>query len=385
MKRDKEWREMTLGLDRMAQVLAALAHPERQFRSIHIGGTNGKGSVSWKVADGLQCAGKRVGLYTSPHLLTPYERVRIGGIPLSAEKWNSFGQEVDRCAKKLGLQLSPFEGWTALAFLAFAEAAVEWVVCEVGLGGRLDATNVLHPELAIITSIGLDHEEWLGHDLRTIAREKGGIIKANVPLLLGPRARGFGLEEQAAQIGAPLHRVEEDSADYLEENHAIACTALSLLSFSFPLRKEVRPPGRFHTLTLPGSVELIYDVAHNPAGIDAFFQTLQLRRPGCTWRLAVGWNQHKNLPRLFARTFQTGFPLHLITGEAPLAPYAKLLRMAAEVGGKVEPEGGELPPLFPTLVAKARERGEGLVVLGSHALALPLEQGLAPICHLTLS
>ncbi len=172
-----------LGLERVRVACAAFDHPERCFSSLHVAGTNGKGSVSAMAAAAARASGLRVGLYTSPHLCCFRERIQVNGEPVDDPVLLPALEEVlDRCP-----ELTFFETATVAAFLIFARQAVELAVIEVGLGGRLDATNVLeNPRATAITRISLDHVDRLGSDLSSIAREKAGILKPRVPVILGP-------------------------------------------------------------------------------------------------------------------------------------------------------------------------------------------------------
>ena len=164
-------------------MMTALGNPERRFRSIHVAGTNGKGSVSHFLASILQEAGYKVGLYTSPHLVDFRERIRINGEMISKEAVVSFVENNRQMIADL--KLSFFEMTVGMAFDYFAREKVDVAVVEVGMGGRLDSTNVIKPLLSIITNIGLDHTQFLGDTLEKIAREKAGVIKPNVPVVIG--------------------------------------------------------------------------------------------------------------------------------------------------------------------------------------------------------
>ena len=164
-------------------MMAALGNPERKFRSIHVAGTNGKGSVSHMLASILQEAGLKVGLYTSPHLVDFRERIRINGDMIPQEAVVDF--VTDHWSLITGHSLSFFEMTVGLAFDYFAREQVDIAVVEVGMGGRLDSTNVINPLLSIITNIGLDHTQFLGDTLEKIAGEKAGIIKEGVPVVIG--------------------------------------------------------------------------------------------------------------------------------------------------------------------------------------------------------
>ena len=200
----KEGLENTLALDEY------FGHPHKKFRSIHVAGTNGKGSCSHTLAAILQSAGYRVGLYTSPHLVDFRERIRINGIPVSqdfvidfVEKHRSFFEP---------LHPSFFELTTAMAFHYFACQQVDVAVIEVGLGGRLDCTNIIHPDLCLITNISFDHVQFLGNTLEKIAGEKAGIIKPSVPIVIGettPETKPV-FQHKAAEVNAPIIFAEEE-------------------------------------------------------------------------------------------------------------------------------------------------------------------------------
>src|ERR1700733_14445608 len=166
-----EMKTAKLGLERIRAVLGALGNPEKAYRVVHVAGTNGKGSTCAMIAAGLQAAGVRTGLFTSPHLIEPTERIQIDGIPVSTADFERAFNIVHETAEKLDLDCHPtyFETVTAMAFWLFREKEVETAVIEVGLGGRLDSTNVVQPVLTVITPIDFDHEAYLGHTIEAIA------------------------------------------------------------------------------------------------------------------------------------------------------------------------------------------------------------------------
>jgi dihydrofolate synthase/folylpolyglutamate synthase len=196
-----------LGLEGTRALLEALGDPQTRFRSVHVAGTNGKGSVCALVERVLREAGYRTGLFTSPHLVDFRERIRVNGRWVDEVWLDAQLEKIDALPE--GQDRTFFEVCTALAFSYFAERKVEIAVVEVGLGGRLDCTNVITPEVSVITSIGLDHTEVLGDTIEEIAREKAGVIKPGVPIVveedIDPAARGV-IEEIAARAGAPLRR-----------------------------------------------------------------------------------------------------------------------------------------------------------------------------------
>ena len=185
-------------------------HPHRQFKTIHVAGTNGKGSCSHTLAAILQSAGYKVGLYTSPHLVDFRERIRINGTPVSEAYVIDFVE--NHRAFFEPLHPSFFELTTAMAFNYFAEQQVDVAVIEVGLGGRLDCTNIIRPDLCVITNISFDHVQFLGDTLAKIASEKAGIIKEGIPVVIGettPETKPV-FAEKAIQVNAPIHFAEEE-------------------------------------------------------------------------------------------------------------------------------------------------------------------------------
>ena len=176
-----------LGLEPTIAILKRLGNPHVGYVNLHIGGTNGKGSAAAMVAAVLQASGYRVGLYTSPHLIDFRERIRVQGMPLPEEQVIELTDRI-RLAAGTAISLTFFEFTTAMAFQYFADEQVDVAVVEVGMGGRFDATNVLEPLGVLITNIGFDHEQFLGHSLPEIAFEKAGIIKKGTSVVLGPMA-----------------------------------------------------------------------------------------------------------------------------------------------------------------------------------------------------
>ena len=171
------------GLETTLRLMSHVGNPHQQLRAVHVAGTNGKGSTAHLIAAVLQAAGLKVGLYTSPHLVSLTERIRINGKPIPEEAVAAFVTENKSFLDEV--QPSFFETMTAMAFAFFVQEKVDIAVVETGLGGRLDSTNVLMPLLTVITNIGLDHTEFLGNNLSKIAREKAGIIKPGVPCIIG--------------------------------------------------------------------------------------------------------------------------------------------------------------------------------------------------------
>ena len=212
-----EVKSIKLGLDRMWRMAAALDHPERACRMIHVAGTNGKGSTCAMLERGLRTKGLSTGLYTSPHFIDPTERIQLNGKPITELQFSSVFQEMHSVAEALikrgELDMHPtyFESLTLMAFLVFRQARVNTVVLETGLGGRLDATNVVSPALSVITAIDFDHMQWLGDTIEQIAGEKAGIIKPGVPVVVAhqrPEAR-IPIDRAALAAQAPLFDVDQ--------------------------------------------------------------------------------------------------------------------------------------------------------------------------------
>jgi dihydrofolate synthase/folylpolyglutamate synthase len=312
------------GLESIETLLSRLGHPERTFRSIHIAGTNGKGSVTAMVDTALGRAGYRSARYTSPHLVDLSERFVVAGRPVDAAAIRSAAGDVRAAIESLrgegALQALPtfFEATTALAFELFRRAGVEVAAVEVGLGGRLDSTNVIHPVASAITSIDFDHQQYLGSTLAAIAAEKAGIIKPGVPVVVGdvgPEAWAV-IERVAAERGAALISARrgvdvaplppEAGSDNVfslrtpvreygtvklslrgAHQAANALVAIRLLetldthglrippaAMIFGL-EHVSWPGRLERRMLSGGRELILDAAHNPAGAAALSSYLR--------------------------------------------------------------------------------------------------------------
>ena len=281
------------GIDRMLRLASALGHPERSYPVIHVAGTNGKGSVSAMLESILRAAGRRTGLYTSPHLVRLGERVQVDRRLLTEAEIVAYTRELRPVAEQAAVFAADehatfFEFMTAMAFLQFQRQRVDAAVIEVGMGGRLDATNVVQPEVSIITSIGLDHCAELGDTIEKIAREKAGIIKPGRPVVLGrlPAGAERVIREIAAGQGAPVHSVREafgeDLTNYPATNlegdcqHWNAATAtLAARLLPAALRPDeaaiarglmhVDWPGRWQRLEVGGR-HLILDASHNPEG-----------------------------------------------------------------------------------------------------------------------
>ena len=276
-----------------------LGHPERHFPAIHIGGTNGKGSTCAFVANELRAQGWRVGLYTSPHLVSPCERITVDGVPIGEDAFAEWTTLLKPHIERL--EASFFEATTAIAFADLAARDVDIAVIEVGLGGRLDATNVLTPLVSAVTKIALEHVDYLGSDLKGIAREKAGIAKPKVPFVTGEANHEIRAEllKEAKRRGAhPIIMVDttlrprRDTRLGLRGRHQVA-NALVAHAVLNALPKPFGPAGKtlpasFAYAYIPGRFEVrgkwIFDVAHNPDGMSVVVDAIRsadppIRRP----------------------------------------------------------------------------------------------------------
>ena len=273
---------MRPGLDAIRGTCAALGDPQKSFKAIHVAGTNGKGAVCAMLDAALRANGLRVGRYTSPHLVKLNERFFLDGAPIGDDVLSAAAEKVAKIAPD---DLTFFEALTAVAFLVYADAKVDYAVLETGLGGRLDATNVCVPELCVITRIGLDHCDWLGDTVEKIASEKAGIIKPHVPVVLGknlPEVRAV-VEARAKEVGAPFFYAPDvaSAADvprdfplggtFNRENAVTALAALKVLGKGDASGfADVVWPGRFQRVE-----NFIIDGAHNPPAAHALAEALR--------------------------------------------------------------------------------------------------------------
>ena len=273
-----------IGLDNIQAICNIIGNPEKKIKTIHIAGTNGKGTVSNYLTNIYQQNGYKVGTFTSPHLIDFRERITING------KWIPKEDVVDFYDgyKNDFSQLAPsfFEWSTALALHYFHKENTDINIIETGLGGRLDSTNVIQPLLSIITTIGLDHKEFLGDDIKNIAKEKAGIIKEKTPVLLGPDIKETlpVFEKISQEKEAPLHQTKASIIQqptlptYLLQNWRTAREASSILSKVFPVRIEDDPKkyltirGRWQVVQ--NKPKIVLDVGHNEQGVRAIVNQL---------------------------------------------------------------------------------------------------------------
>jgi dihydrofolate synthase / folylpolyglutamate synthase len=335
LKHSSELAKAEFNLDRMFALMEELGNPQEKYPIIHVAGTKGKGSVSALCASGLQAAGYTAGLYTSPHLLDYVERIQVNGEPILHEQMVELVEEIKPAVARIP-KLTTFEITTALGFLAFARNNVNAAVIEVGLGGRLDATNIVMPKVSVITSLSYDHMAVLGDTLAKIAGEKAGIIKEGVPVVSAPQVDEAleVLERIAKEKNCPFVLVGKDVkferinsslegqeiaisfqhsvgsfeipllGSHQVENAASAYTALKTSGLGISdeaIQKglaEVKWPARFQVVRRDPPV--ILDSAHNQDSFAKLRQTLEEHFPGKQVYLIFGASEDKNIPGMFA-------------------------------------------------------------------------------------
>lgn len=363
----KEGLENTLALDEH------FGHPHRKFRTIHVAGTNGKGSCSHTIAAILQEAGYSVGLYTSPHLVDFRERIRVNGQPIPEEYVIRFVEE-ERCFFE-PLHPSFFELTTAMAFRYFADKKIDVAVIEVGLGGRLDCTNIIHPDLCIITNISLDHTQFLGNTLPQIAREKAGIIKSGIPVVIGettPETKSV-FQKRAGKVNAPIYFAEENGHEdypgieyelkglYQKKNSRTILTALPLLKEAgYRLDEQSVRRGFAHVTELTGLMgrwqklqdypTLICDTGHNVGGITYIVEQLK-QQAFHNLHIIIGMVNDKDIQGVLALLPEDAIYYFTQASVKRALPANDLQKLAESAGFK-----GNCYPDVPSAVRAAQEK-----------------------------
>lgn len=316
---------MKLGLNNCLRLDKLLGSPSKAFSSIHIAGTNGKGSVATKVAAALQATGLRVGLYTSPHISSFRERIRINHRMISEEQTKYHLDQIFSILDKEKIPCTFFEITTLLCFAYFAQEKVDIAVIEAGLGGRLDATNILCPQLSVITSISLEHTEFLGNTIEAIAKEKAGIIKPSTPVIIGPNVPREVIESVSIEKGSPCFQVEGNFYDYQSENEAIAQAALTWLQVDPPAIEagiQALPCCRMEAV----SNSVILDAAHNPDGFKKLLTAIRHRIPFSPLRMVVGLSGNKDIDGCLNIFKDVCMHFHLVEANTARAAPKELLR-----------------------------------------------------------
>ena len=403
-------RAMDLGLERVTRVLERTGWRPPQVPVLTVGGTNGKGSCVATIAALLAAGGYRVATFTSPHLVDYRERIRVDGVPVSAA---SLVAAFERIADALGADtLTFFEFNTLAALLVFETACPDAVVLEVGMGGRLDAVNVVDPDVAVIVSVGLDHMEWLGPDVESIGREKAGILRAGRPAVVGTPAPPRSVIEVANAIGADLrlrgrdfdasareagrwdYRDRDGRLDSLPEpgltgvvqvdNAATALAALRALGPRLPLARpaverglaQVRLAGRFQRLQDAGGVEWVLDVAHNEDSARTLAANLR-RWPAAGRTLAVcGMLADKDARQVAGLLGGVVDRWYAASTDGPRGLAAEELSARAAGAGVTMAPAGDVEAALAVAAAAARP-GDRVVVFGSFHTVGPALRHLA--------
>jgi dihydrofolate synthase / folylpolyglutamate synthase len=329
---------IVFGLDGVERILSLIDNPHESLRTIHVAGTNGKGSVASMVAEMARRAGYSVGLYTSPHLISFTERITVNGKPVSEKEVVELTQFIRERIEEndAGLRFTFFDFTTALAFEYLGRQKVDLAVIEVGLGGRLDSTNVLLPLVSVITNVALDHQDYLGNSLEAIAREKAGIIKKGIPVVTGARDMALNIIRDVADkkdlyaLGEAFNYVKKSDqwmsysgigtsiddlsvalrGDHQLFNAALAVCVTELLNQrGFTIGENavrnglrtVRWPGRLEVI--PGGTgrpSIVLDGAHNPDGAKSLAAFLQSHFQGGKRILVFGVMKDKNFPEMLS-------------------------------------------------------------------------------------
>lgn len=335
-----------MGLGRVVIALGKLGNPQTRFPALHVAGTNGKGSTCAIAASCLRQR-YRTGLYTSPHLVRPNERIQLDGVEIDDD---TFGRRIVEVLEVLGVdhELTYFEFGTIVAFWHFAREAVDIAVVETGLGGRLDATTACVPEVTCVTPVDFDHMEYLGTSLAQIAAEKAGIFKPGVPVVLAaqnPEALAV-LDRPGAKLeGRDFQRVPSSELPlrgaHQQQNLAVALACLDALT-RFPLSAEERArgvsqarwPGRLEAL--PGEPLVVLDGAHNTAGVEALLRALDEVYPGRPVHLVFGVFTDKDSAPMMRLLFPRVAALYLTPIDSPRSkPPDSYAALARELNAEV--------------------------------------------------
>ncbi len=362
------------GIDRMVRFAEAAGNPQKELTVIHVAGTNGKGSVCAMVESVLRAAGCRTGLYTSPHLVHLGERIQLDRKPLDEDSIVRRAGELRRIARSVAPEGDPeypsfFEFMTLMAFQCFAEEGVDCAVVEVGLGGRLDATNIVRPMVTAISSIGLDHCEILGDTIAAIAREKAGILKPGVPVVLGnlPEEAGAVVRSRAGELGCPRIEVAERYSEselpetnlvgrFQRWNAGVARLILETIREDFPLpdkvaevaMKEVIWAGRWEERVIGGR-RVIVDCTHNPEGAAELHRNLLERvgSPRGELEVIVGSLGLERVHAVLSVVAPFARRIHLVRPEQPRARTFAEMREAIPDGYSGEVVESTVGALFP--------------------------------------
>jgi dihydrofolate synthase/folylpolyglutamate synthase len=408
LKHSSELAKADFNLDRMQALMAELGNPQDQYAIVHVAGTKGKGSVSALCASALGVAGYRVGLYTSPHLLDYCERIQINGQPVPHTEFVELVEQVRPAVAKIP-KLTTFEITTALGFLYFAQLKVNAAVFEVGLGGRLDATNVVVPKVSVITSLSYDHTAVLGNTLAQIAGEKAGIIKPGLPVVSAPqkqealevllriakeRNAPFTLVGRDLTFSPLSHSLDGQSLELVDkirpstlnlqmpllgihqvENAATAYAALRVSGLNISDREirigfaQVRWPARFEVARREPPV--IFDSAHNQDSFARLRQALDDYFPNMPVYLIFGASEDKNIPGMFLEIKSKVMRLYVTKSTHPRALEPEKIQELAHQAGIPN----EVASPIEEALRRALDRSEkdGSIVLSAGSMFVTAE------------
>lgn len=426
---EPRWRHSSLGLDRITLLLEKLGRPQDRFLAVHVAGTNGKGSTSAYLSSILRASNLRTGLFTSPYIERFEERIQVDGEVIPADELLdatlAVKEAADEVEREAGEHPTEFELMCAVAFVHFARCGCDVAVVECGLGGRLDATNVVSPAVCVVTRIGMDHTDVLGDTLSAIAAEKAGIIKKGVPVVSWPQQgeaaaviRGRCSDMGCELVECDFSRLRVDSLEsvsgprtfeyeerayatgllgaYQPTNAAVAIDAARVLAARRPglgitqdaIRKGVADavwPGRFEAVAT--SPLVVVDGAHNPQGAEALAESLRELldvRPGALPTLVVGVLADKDYPAIVAPMLPYAGRLVAYTPDNPRALDASAL--AREVASQAQQAGMDVEVAVAESAAEAvslaveKEGPEGMVVAFGTLYSIgAIKQALAPL------
>ena len=404
-----------LRLDRMDRALALFDYPEKTFPSFHIAGTNGKGSTAAMLHRILSSAGYRTALYTSPHLVSFTERMRVMEEEITPEEVVALAHEIWHRTDGANIPLTFFEIVTVMAFLYFSRRQVDLAVIEVGLGGRFDATNLVRSVVSVITTISKDHEAFLGSDIASIAREKGGIIKKEVPVVCGalPREAVKVIKKIADANQTTIYRLDENFTLKLKSggafdykgakwnlpkisvalhgahqirNAAVATAALEIVSHRFPINEEAIRSG-LQNVSWPGRMEVmltdptvIIDGAHNGEGIRVLVDELRALRGGGRIRMLFAVMADKDW-RLMLDALAEVVDEIVLTRVSQLERSADPVQLEKEVSGKLRTCVMPDPSLAVDFLVQSAASNDIIVIAGSLYLLGEIRPMLAALAQ----
>lgn len=371
-------------LKKMRLLSQLFDRPEEKFLSVHVAGSNGKGSVTTKIAKALEFSGLKVGLYTSPHISSFRERIRINGEMIPENAVESFLNRIFAVIKAEGIEPTFFEITTLLAYCYFAEEQVDYAVIETGIGGRLDATNIITPQICAITSVSLEHTDVLGNTLAEIASEKAGIIKPKVPIVIGPKVPIELIAPSAKKQDAPCFALSGDFADFDQENSATAAKCLEILD----IREEaiakgcaLRPSCRMEKIDLHAKpslekpIAIVLDVAHNPDGLQSLFESLKVEYPTSRMRIVCGLSQNKDVTACVQVLRQFGGCFHLVAAKSSRSLICEDLYKEFSVQGTPDKQlflANSIEDNLALALKEATLHREVLVVCGTFFIMAPI-------------